>query len=121
MDQRPNPDALLQQVKEQELRARRGKLTIFFGAAPGVGKTYAMLEAARAEMERERRDVALGVVETHGRYETAALVLGLELLPQRKLQYRGLDRGRSFVSVLAADRGRATGAHAVRHRSNGGG
>jgi two-component system, OmpR family, sensor histidine kinase KdpD len=69
----------------------RGKLTIFFGAAPGVGKTYAMLEVARAEMEREKRDVVLGIVETHGRYETGAQLLGLELLPRRKLHYRGVD------------------------------
>ncbi|HWA72295.1 MAG TPA: sensor histidine kinase KdpD [Polyangiaceae bacterium] len=91
MDERPDPDALLEQVKDQERRARRGKHTIFFGAAPGVGKTYAMLEAARAELERERRHVAVGVVETHGRYETAALVLGLPLLTQRKLEYRGVE------------------------------
>jgi len=60
----------------------RGKLTIFFGAAPGVGTTFAMLEAARLERE-DRRDVAVGAVETHGRYDTEALLLGLELLPRR--------------------------------------
>src|SRR3954462_13796353 len=66
----------------------RGKLTIFFGAAPGVGKTHAMLEAARTEREAGR-DVVVGVVETHGRYDTGALLLGLELLPRRQASQRG--------------------------------
>ncbi|MDQ2644713.1 MAG: sensor histidine kinase KdpD [Myxococcota bacterium] len=90
-DPRPDPDQLLLRVVEVERRARRGQLTIYFGAAPGVGKTYAMLEAARAEMEKEKRDVVVGVVETHGRYETGALLLGLELLPRKKLAYRGVS------------------------------
>jgi two-component system sensor histidine kinase KdpD len=87
---RPNPDELLRKVKEEERRSRRGKLTIFFGAAPGVGKTYGMLEAARAELEQEKRDVVVGVIETHGRYDTGALLLGIEILPRRKIQYRGI-------------------------------
>ncbi|HYQ17607.1 MAG TPA: two-component system sensor histidine kinase KdbD, partial [Polyangiaceae bacterium] len=91
MTDRPNPDELLRRVVAAEAREKRGKLTVFFGAAPGVGKTYAMLEIARAEMEREKRDVVLGIVETHGRYETGAQLLGLELLPRRKLHYRGVD------------------------------
>jgi len=90
-DGRPNPDELLRRVVEEEQRNARGKLTIFFGAAPGVGKTYAMLEVARAEMEQEKRDVVVGIVETHGRYETGALLLGLELLPRRKLLYRSVE------------------------------
>jgi two-component system, OmpR family, sensor histidine kinase KdpD len=89
--ERPNPDELLRRVVAEQEREKRGKLTIFFGAAPGVGKTYAMLEVARAEMEREKRDVVVGIVETHGRYETGAQLLGLELLPRLKLQYRGVD------------------------------
>jgi len=89
--ERPNPDVLLRRIVEDRARQQRGKLTIFFGAAPGVGKTFAMLEAARAEMQQEKREVAVGVVETHGRFETGALVLGLELLPQRKLIYRGVE------------------------------
>jgi two-component system sensor histidine kinase KdpD len=89
-DLRPDPDQLLRRVVEGERLEKRGQLTIFFGAAPGVGKTYAMLEAARAEMEKEKRDVVVGIVETHGRYETGALVLGLELLPRRKLDHRGV-------------------------------
>jgi two-component system, OmpR family, sensor histidine kinase KdpD len=87
---RPNPDELLAKVVAEEKLSARGKLTIFFGAAPGVGKTYAMLEAARAAKEREHRDTVVGVVETHGRYETAALVQGLELLPRRQIEYRGV-------------------------------
>ena len=90
-DHRPDPDELLKRVEAEEQRAKRGKLTVFFGAAPGVGKTYAMLEVARSEMEREKRDVVVGIVETHGRYETGALTLGLELLPRRKLSYRGVE------------------------------
>ena len=88
---RPNPDELLRRIVTEQQRAERGKLTVFFGAAPGVGKTYAMLEVARAEMEREKRDVVVGIVETHGRYETGAQLLGLELLPRRRVAYRGVD------------------------------
>ena len=69
-------------------RARRGRLKIFFGASPGVGKTYAMLEAARAK-RRAGVDVVVGVVETHGRAETEALLEGLEVLPRKSVEYRG--------------------------------
>src|SRR5580693_9804691 len=86
---RADPDELLRQVAAEERRTRRGKLVVFFGAAPGVGKTYAMLEAARSERDL-KRDVVIGVVETHGRYDTSALVLGLELLPRRRIDYRGI-------------------------------
>ena len=88
-DRRPDADELLARVHEEERRAKRGKLTVFFGAAPGVGKTYAMLEAARTERDL-RRDVVVGIVETHGRYDTAALTIGLELLPRRRVEYRGV-------------------------------
>ncbi len=88
-DGRRDPDELLKQVEEEERRARRGKLVIFFGAAPGVGKTYGMLEAARSERDL-KRDVVIGVVETHGRYDTSALVIGLEMLPRRKETHRGV-------------------------------
>jgi two-component system, OmpR family, sensor histidine kinase KdpD len=87
---RPDPDELLRRVLAEDQRAKRGKLTVFFGSAPGVGKTYAMLEVARAEMEQQKRDVVVGIVETHGRYETGAQLLGLELLPRRKVTYRGV-------------------------------
>ena len=86
---RRDPDELLRRVQDEERRARRGKLVIFFGAAPGVGKTYAMLEAARTERDL-KRDVVIGVVETHGRYDTGALVIGLEMLPRRKVAHRGV-------------------------------
>jgi two-component system sensor histidine kinase KdpD len=89
MNQRPDPDALLAQVNAQEARAARGRLKIFFGASPGVGKTYAMLEEARAK-RREGVDVLVGVVETHGRPETAALLHGLDILPRRSMPYRGV-------------------------------
>ena len=87
---RPDPDELLRRVLVEQQRAKRGKLTVFFGAAPGVGKTYAMLEVARAEMAQQKREVVVGVVETHGRYETGAQLLGLELLPRRKVVYHGV-------------------------------
>ena len=89
-DGRPDADEVLARLREDERRAERGKLTLFFGAAPGVGKTYAMLEAARTERDL-RRDVVAGVVETHGRYDTAALTIGLELLPRRKVPYHGVS------------------------------
>ncbi len=85
---RPNPDALLKQVKAEEARQLEGKLKVFFGANPGVGKTYAMLEAAH-EQRHDGVDVVIGVVETHGRAETEALVKGLEVLPRRTVDYRG--------------------------------
>jgi two-component system sensor histidine kinase KdpD len=88
-ERRPNPDELLARVTEEERRAARGKLTIFFGAAPGVGKTYAMLEAARFERE-DGRDMVVGIVETHGRYDTGALLPGLEILPRKKLSHKGI-------------------------------
>ena len=86
---RPDPEALLARVREEERQAGRGRLKIFFGAAPGVGKTYAMLEAARARA-REGVEVVVGVVETHGRPETAALLEGLTVLPRRRAEYRGI-------------------------------
>jgi len=85
---RPDPEALLARVKEEEARRRKGKLKVFFGAAAGVGKTYAMLEAAR-EQRADGIDVLIGVVETHGRAETDALLEGLERLPLRGVEYRG--------------------------------
>lgn len=86
--ERPNPDALLTRLQAEEARRSEGKLKIFFGASPGVGKTYAMLEAAH-EQRRDGVDVVIGVVETHGRQDTDALVRGLEVLPRRAVDYRG--------------------------------
>ena len=87
-DQRPNPDELLERLKAEDAKAARGKLKIFFGASAGVGKTYAMLSAARAQAE-QRADIVIGLVETHGRKETEALLEGLERLPLKTIAYRG--------------------------------
>jgi two-component system, OmpR family, sensor histidine kinase KdpD len=83
-DTRPSPDALLAQAKLEA----RGHLKVFLGAAPGVGKTYEMLTIAR-DKRREGVDVAVGIVETHGRKETEALLEGLEVVPRRKVEYKG--------------------------------
>src|SRR5882724_10393805 len=88
MVRRPDPDALLEQVRAEEARARRGQLKVFFGASPGVGKTFAMLEAAAAK-RTTGLDVVIGLVETHGRQETRRLLEGFEILPRRKMEYRG--------------------------------
>ena len=88
-DDRPDPDALLALAQAEEERERRGKLKVFFGATAGVGKTYAMLEAAR-EVKRRNVDVAVGLVETHGRRETEALLEGLEVLPPLLLEHKGV-------------------------------
>ncbi|HYN59143.1 MAG TPA: two-component system sensor histidine kinase KdpD [Rubrivivax sp.] len=87
-DQRPDPDALLAQIREDEHRDGRGKLRIYFGSSAGVGKTYAMLVAAR-KLLADGVDVLAGVVETHGRGETAALLEGMPLLPLAQIEYRG--------------------------------
>jgi two-component system, OmpR family, sensor histidine kinase KdpD len=87
-EQRPDPDALLRKIEWQEEKARRGRLKVFFGAAAGVGKTYAMLGEAR-ELRAQGVDVVAGLVETHGRAETEALLEGLERLPRRTMAYRG--------------------------------
>jgi two-component system sensor histidine kinase KdpD len=89
-DARPSPEAMLARAAEEERRARRGRLKIFFGAAPGVGKTYAMLEAAQA-LRRRGLAPLIGWIETHGRPETAALMDGLEQLPPREIEYRGMQ------------------------------
>src|SRR5262249_44892096 len=86
--ERPDPDALLARAREEEARKSRGRLKLFFGAAAGVGKTYAMLEAAQ-ELRKDGVDVVVGYVETHGRVETEALLAGLEILPRRAVAHRG--------------------------------
>jgi two-component system, OmpR family, sensor histidine kinase KdpD len=82
-DRRPSPDALLREAE----KSHRGRLKIFLGAAPGVGKTYEMLSAAQTR-RREQVDVVTGVIETHGRAETEALTAGLETIPRRSIAYR---------------------------------
>src|SRR5262249_25969998 len=86
---RPDPDALLERARREEAQRQRGRLKIFFGAAPGVGKSFAMLEAARAQRSAGI-DIAVGYVELHGRPETEALLQGLEVLPPQKLEHRGI-------------------------------
>jgi two-component system, OmpR family, sensor histidine kinase KdpD len=88
-DARPDPDALLARVRREEAQRARGRLKVFFGAAPGVGKSYAMLEAAR-KRKADGGDVVIGYVELHGRPETEALLDGLEILPPQRLEHRGL-------------------------------
>ena len=85
-EHRPSPEALLEAARREESRV--GKLRIFVGAAPGVGKTYTMLETARAR-KRDGYDVVVAVVETHGRKETETLLEGLEVVPRRLVEYKG--------------------------------
>jgi len=85
-EHRPSPEALLEAARREESRV--GKLRIFVGAAPGVGKTYTMLETARAR-KRDGYDVVVAVVETHGRKETETLLEGLEIVPRRLVEYKG--------------------------------
>jgi two-component system sensor histidine kinase KdpD len=86
---RPNPDALLAAIQSETARKKRGRLKVFLGMCPGVGKTFGMLEAARRELAAGR-DVVIGYIETHGRKETEALAQGLPEIPRRQLEHRGL-------------------------------
>lgn len=88
-EQRPNPQKLLASIQEQEDQSSKGKLKIFFGYAAGVGKTYAMLEAAH-EAKKAGRDVVVGYVERHTRPDTLALLEGLEQIPYKKIDYKGV-------------------------------
>jgi two-component system sensor histidine kinase KdpD len=96
---RPRPEALLEAATAEERRKRRGKLRIFLGAAAGVGKTYAMLEAAREQLA-QGRDVVIAYVETHGRLETEALLTGLPLIPRRRVEYRGVTLEEMELDVV---------------------
>lgn len=100
---RPDPDDLLARVQEQERRASRGKLRIYFGASAGVGKTYAMLNAAR-DLKAGGRDLLVGIVETHGRSQTDALLDGLEVLPRKTIGYRGKDLAEFDIDAALARR-----------------
>src|SRR5512147_3253935 len=86
---RPEPESLLEIAKKEEIAKKRGKLTIYFGAAPGVGKTYSMLYDARMR-KQEGIDVAVGYVETHGRAETEILLEGLEIIALSVTEYKGV-------------------------------
>lgn len=86
-DKKIDPDALLQLIHSEEKNQSSGKLRIFLGMSAGVGKTYAMLKAAH-QKKKEGLKVLIGVVETHGRSETAELIEGLSLIPRKKINYR---------------------------------
>ena len=119
---RPDPDALLARIEDERARAARGRLKVFFGASPGVGKTYAMLAEAQ-RLRDEGRDVVVGVVETHGRSDTGRLLAGLEVLPRKRIDYRGnvieefdLDAALARTpSVLLVDELAHTNAPGSRH------
>jgi two-component system sensor histidine kinase KdpD len=87
-ENRPDPDALLAEMQRDEARVKQGRLFIFLGMCPGVGKTYAMLQAGR-QRANEGVGVLVGIVETHGRHETASLLEGMRVLPRKKLEHRG--------------------------------
>ena len=113
-DSRPDPDQLLEQIRGEEERARGGRLRIYFGASAGVGKTYAMLSAAQRE-HKAGVDVVVGVLETHGRDETAELLAGLQQLPLREVPYRdrvaeGVRPRRRAGTQAAGPAGGRTGA-----------
>src|ERR1700745_2580068 len=86
--ERPDPDAILARMKREETAASRGRLKIFFGMSPGVGKTYAMLQAAQQKLQ-QGVEVVVGIVETHGREETEALLEGMPIMPRLQIGYRG--------------------------------
>lgn len=90
MEERPSPDDLLKVVKHQERLSSKGNLKIFLGMAAGVGKTYAMLEAAQ-KLRHAGLDVVVGIINTHGREETASLLEGLKIIPEKKLKYKEVE------------------------------
>src|SRR5271163_1138923 len=98
-EHRPSPEALLEAARREE--GRIGKLRIFVGAAPGVGKTYEMLQQAQAR-KKDGYDVVIGVVETHGRKETEALLSGLETIPRRHVQYKGQTLNEMDLDAIIA-------------------
>src|SRR5688572_28496813 len=100
-DQRPSPEALLEAAQREA--AKGGRLKIFVGAAPGVGKTYEMLQAARARL-KEGVDVVAAVVETHGRVETQALLDGIEVIPRKALDYKGRKLEEMDIDAVIARR-----------------
>lgn len=102
-DGRPDPDQLLDQIRGAEARATQGRLRIYFGASAGVGKTYAMLATAQRELAAGR-DVLVGVIETHGRGDTAAQLAGLPCLPLKTVPYRGRVLGEFDLDAALARR-----------------
>src|SRR6185369_1015326 len=102
-DIRPSPEAMLKLAQAEEVTAGLGKLKIFLGYAAGVGKTYAMLEAAR-QRKHDGRDVVAGYVESHGRSETDALLEGLEVLPRKEVPYSGVALQELDLDAILARR-----------------
>src|SRR5271163_1825437 len=100
-EHRPSPEALLEAARREERRV--GKLRIFVGAAPGVGKTYEMLQQAHAR-KKDGYDVVVGVVEAHGRKDTEALLQGLEIVPRRHLEYKGQSLTEMDLDAVLARR-----------------
>ncbi|MGL4651408.1 MAG: sensor protein KdpD, partial [Caldilineaceae bacterium] len=100
---RPDPEALLAAVQKLEASASRGRLKIYFGMAAGVGKTFAMLSDARQALA-EGVDLVVGVVETHGRAETEALLAGLEVIPRRAVEHRGVTLYEMDIEAIRARR-----------------
>ena len=100
---RPDPDALLETVRRDEAKAKRGRLKVFIGMAPGVGKTFAMLQAAQ-RLRTAGTDVVVGYVETHGRAETDALLAGLPAVPRRSMLHRGVALSEMDLDALIARR-----------------
>src|SRR3977135_4078355 len=100
-DQRPSPEALLEAARRED--GGVGKLRIFVGAAPGVGKTYEMLQQARAR-KNDGYDIVAGVVETHGRKETEALLEGLEVVPRQRVEYKGQALAEMDLDAIIARR-----------------
>src|SRR6202521_2579901 len=98
---RQDPDELLAKIRREEDRARRGRLKIFFGASAGVGKTYAMLSSAH-ELRSRSMDIVVGIAETHGRKDTAALLEGLEVLPPRYVEHRGSRQAEFDLDAVLA-------------------
>ena len=98
---RPDPDILLAQIKSEEQQQTRGQLKIFLGYVAGVGKTYAMLEAAHQRQE-EGIDVVVAYVETHGRVETEAQLKGLEVIPRRQVDYHGTILSEMDLDAISA-------------------
>jgi two-component system, OmpR family, sensor histidine kinase KdpD len=100
---RPNPDELLARIQAEEQQQARGRLKIFLGYAAGVGKTYAMLEAAHQRKE-EGVDLVVAYVETHGRAETEAMLQDLEIIPRKQVEYRGVILPEMDVDAVLARR-----------------
>jgi len=100
-DLRPDPDALLKEIEKDDVK--KGRLKIFLGYAPGVGKTYAMLNDAHV-LKKRGLDVVVGIVETHKRADTEALLADLEIIPRKSIEYKGIDVSEMDLDAILARR-----------------